>query len=155
MGVLLRYVFSKACAIVSVSSHPFGKARGGAYTGILQTDGYVAYNAAAKAKHAGRWAHARRKFVDCLPEGVDKINSIAAETLTLMEKTFIKEKSFEDLSPDERKSRRAEDIKPLLDAVWSCLENANPAGGTGLHKAVGYALNNKRELELFLTDGHI
>lgn len=93
--------------------------------------------------------------MDCLPKGVDKTNSRAAEALTLIEKIFIKEKSFEELSPDERKSRRAESIKPLLDAFWLCLENANPAGGTGLQKAARYALNHKSELELFLTDGHI
>lgn len=127
----------------------------GDYTGILQTDGYAAYNAAINSKHAGCWAHARRKFVDCLPKGVDKTNSKAAEALALIEEIFIEEKSFEDLKPDKRKTKRMERIKPLLDAFWLCLENANPAGGSGLQKAVSYALNHKASLELFLTDGHI
>ena len=127
----------------------------GDYAGILQTDGYAAYNAASNAKHAGCWAHARRKFVDCLPKGVDINDSKAAEALKLIEEIFIIEKSFEDLEPDERKSKRMECIKPLLDAFWLCLENTNPAGGTGLKKAVDYALKHKPELELFLTDGHI
>lgn len=35
------------------------------------------------------------------------------------------------------------------------LEKLNPTGDTGLQKAVGYALNHKSKLELFLTDGHI
>ena len=43
----------------------------GDYTGYLQTDGYSAYNAAERATHIGCWAHARRKFVDCLPKGIE------------------------------------------------------------------------------------
>ncbi len=127
----------------------------GSYEGVLQTDGYAAYNAAEKTKHAGCWAHARRKFVDCLPKGVNETNSKAAEALEIIEKIFAEEKSFEDLKPDERKTKRMEFIKPLLDAFWLCLENINPAGGLNLEKAVNYALNNKQQLKLFLTDGHI
>ena len=127
----------------------------GDYTGILQTEGYVVYNVAAKAKHAGCWEYARRKFVDCLPKGVDKTNSRATEALALIEKIFIKEKSFEDLSPDERKSRRVESIKPLLDAFWLCLKNVNPAGGIGMQKPVRYALNHRSEIELSLTQTDI
>lgn len=106
----------------------------GDYNGILQTDGYAAYNAAAKAKHAGCWAHARRKFVDCFPKRVDKTDSKAAEALRLIELIFIKEKSFENLNPEERMTKRKECIKPILDAFGLCLENINPVGGTGLKK---------------------
>lgn len=114
----------------------------GDYEGILQTDGYAAYNAADKAKHAGCFAHARRKFVDCLPKDVDKTHSKAAEAFELIERIFNAEKSFSDEMPaDERKLRRNEMIKPILDAFWSCLENTNLVGGSGLKKVVTYALN--------------
>ena len=120
----------------------------GEYTGILQTDGYAAYNTAIKAKHAGCWAHARRKFVDYIPKGVDITDSKTAEALSLIEKIFIEEKSFEKLNHEERKAKRMERIKPLLNAFWLCLENTNPAGGSGLKKDVDYALKHKPALEL-------
>ena len=40
----------------------------GEWEGILQTDGYQAYKdiGGPKLVHVGRWAHARRKFVDAV-----------------------------------------------------------------------------------------
>jgi hypothetical protein len=40
----------------------------GEWEGILQTDGYAAYNdiGGPKLVHVGCWAHARRKFVDAV-----------------------------------------------------------------------------------------
>lgn len=96
----------------------------GNYEGILQADGYAAYNAAEIAKHAGCCAHASRKFVDCLPKGVNEANSKTAEALEIIEKIFIKEKSFEDLNPYKRKTKHVEYIKPLLDAFGLYLEYA-------------------------------
>ena len=42
----------------------------GDYSGYLQTDGNSSYNFAVKAVRIGCWAHARRKFTDCLSKGV-------------------------------------------------------------------------------------
>ena len=47
----------------------------GDYSKYLQTDGCASYNAAVKAIHIGCWAHARRKWTDCLPKGIDDKNS--------------------------------------------------------------------------------
>ena len=47
----------------------------GDYSGYLQTDGYSAYNAAEKAIRVGCWAHARQKFTECLPKGVNDKHS--------------------------------------------------------------------------------
>ena len=57
----------------------------GSYTGYLQTDGYAGYNAAANAVRLGCWSHARRKWVECLPKGIDNINSKAAQALEQVE----------------------------------------------------------------------
>ena len=47
----------------------------GDYSGYLQTDGYSAYNASEKAIRVGCWAHARQKFTECLPKGVNDKHS--------------------------------------------------------------------------------
>lgn len=38
------------------------------YTGVLQTDGLQSYGS-GNYENAGCWAHARRKFLDCIPKG--------------------------------------------------------------------------------------
>lgn len=48
----------------------------GSYSGYLQTDGYTAYNAAVNAIRLGCWSHARRKWVECLPNVIEKPNSL-------------------------------------------------------------------------------
>lgn len=40
----------------------------GGYTGVVQTDGLQSYGS-GDYENAGCWAHARRKFVDCIPDG--------------------------------------------------------------------------------------
>ena len=38
------------------------------YKGIVQTDGLQSYGS-GEYQNPGCWAHARRKFVDCIPKG--------------------------------------------------------------------------------------
>jgi hypothetical protein len=57
------------------------------------------------------------------------------------------------MDEDDRKTKRNETIKPLLDAFWSCLESTKPVGESSPHKAVNYALNNKDKLSLSLVMG--
>jgi len=60
----------------------------GEYTGFLQTDGCASYNAAVKATHVGCWTHAKRKWAECLPKGIDDKNSKAVQALELIERIF-------------------------------------------------------------------
>ena len=54
----------------------------GSYDGIVQTDGFQSYGS-GDYLHAGCWSHARRKFVDSMPEN-DK-NSKAAKAVEIID----------------------------------------------------------------------
>lgn len=127
----------------------------GDYAGYLQTDGYSAYNAAVKAKRIGCWAHAKRKFVDCLPKGIEDKNSKAAQALEIIERLFAIEKSLEGMPKETISAEREKKSVPLLKAYWNLLENTNAAGGSNLYKAVNYSLNHRAELEGYLAEGRI
>ncbi len=127
----------------------------GDYSGYLQTDGYAAYNAAEKAVRVGCWAHAKRKWNECLPKGIENKNSKAAQALELVERIFAEDKRLEALPENEIHEKRLAIIKPLLEQYWERLESISAVGGSNLQKAVKYSLNNKKQLEAFLLDGRL
>lgn len=127
----------------------------GGYSGYLQTDGYAAYNAAVNATRLGCWSHTRRKWVECLPKGIEDKNSKAAQALELVKQIFAEDKRLEGLPEDEVYEQRLERIKPLLERYWELLGSISAVGGSNLAKAVNYSLNNRRELEAFLLDGRL
>ena len=127
----------------------------GKYAGYLQTDGYAAYNAAVNAIRLGCWSHARRKWVEYLPKGIEDKNSKAAQVLELVEQIFAEDKRLEGLPKDKVYEQRLERIKPLLERYWELLGNISAVGGSNLDKAVNYSLNNRKELETFLLDGRL
>lgn len=127
----------------------------GKYAGYLQTDGYAAYNAAVNAIRLGCWSHARRKWVECLPKGIEDKNSKAAQVLELVEQIFAEDKRLEGLPKDKVYEQHLERIKPLLERYWELLGNISAVGGSNLDKAVNYSLNNRKELETFLLDGRL
>ena len=127
----------------------------GSYSGYLQTDGYSAYSAAVNAIRLGCWSHSRRKWIECLPKGIDDKNSKAAQALELVEQIFAEDKRLEGLPINEIYDKRLERIKPILERYWALLGSISANGGSNLEKAVNYSLNNKKELEAFLLDGRL
>ena len=119
----------------------------GNYSGFLQTGGYAAYNSAAKATRIGCWSHARRKWVECLPKGIEDKSSKAAQAFELIEQLFSIEKGFEGMPQNEIYSAGLEKTKPLLDSYWRLLESIDAPGGSNLAKAVAYSFNQKTHLE--------
>lgn len=61
----------------------------GGYTGVVQTDGLQSYGS-GDYENAGCWAHARRKFVDCIPAG--DTNCPSAQIVRLIDKAAEYEK---------------------------------------------------------------
>ena len=127
----------------------------GNYSGYLQTDGYTAYSAAEKAIRVGCWAHARRKWIECLPKGIEDKNSKAAQALELVEQIFAEDKRLVGLPSNEIYEQRLIILKPILDEYWQLLESIDAPGGSNLDKAKNYSLNNRKELEAFLIDGRL
>ena len=108
-----------------------------------------------RATHIGCWAHARRKWVECLPKGIDNKNSKSAQALELIERIFAADKGFEAMPTDEIYAKRQEILKPLLDEYWKLLETIDAPKGSNLYKAVVYSVNQKEMLNAVLLDGRL
>jgi hypothetical protein len=89
----------------------------GHFEGILQSDGYGAYDhvGGPKIVHAACWAHARRKFIQAVE--LNPQNQIALRTVAQMDELFEIDAQArkQRLSQEDRQLLRLEKSKPLLD----------------------------------------
>ena len=83
----------------------------------------------------------------------DNSKSLALTGLAYCDRLFEIEMELANLTPDERKQKRLELEKPLLDSFWEWVEKQNPLGGSKFAKAVNYALNQRTYMENYLKDG--
>lgn len=126
----------------------------GKFGGILQTDGYVAYEKVGGPGlvHAGCWAHCRRGFANVakLNPGdpvatpiVEKINALFAIDAAAGE---------QGLNLDARQVLRREKAPAVLDTIKSAVESARASAlpGSTLGKACEYALGQWPKLIRFL-----
>ena len=127
----------------------------GDYSGYLQTDGYSAYNSAVNAVRVGCWAHARRKFTDCLPKGIKTEDARAGKALELIGKIFAADEGLIELPAEERYEKRQEILNPLLDDYWKHIESIYASRGSNLAKAVTYSVNQKKQLNNVLLSGEL
>jgi transposase len=115
------------------------------WEGILQTDGYQAYDniGGPKMVHVGCWAHARRKFVDAVKVNPKDAESIAM--VTRMDALFLVDRHARQqrLSVDERLALRREHADSwateIHDQCVSLRKTALPKSALG--QAVTYTLN--------------
>lgn len=66
------------------------------------------------------------------------------------------ERKFKDLSPEERKIKRLEKEKPILEAFWLWAETAlmQVLPKSKIETALQYAINHKEKLQTYLEDGN-
>ena len=133
------------------------------YRGFLQTDGYIGYEAIGERegiRHLGCWAHARRKFVEVVKGTKGCIKSgIAQEIIDLISKLYMVEAKADEknLSPQDRKSLRMEESKPVLEEIKKILDvrkKSTPPRSL-LGKAITYALNQWSRLIVYCEDGNL
>jgi len=98
----------------------------GNFEGILQSDGYAAYDhvGGPKIVHAACWAHARRKFseaVELNPQDQSAIGIVAQ-----IDELFALDAQAREqrLNQEERRLLRLEKSKPLLDQIKSAIQTA-------------------------------
>jgi transposase len=117
----------------------------GQWEGILQTDGYVAYDdvGGPKLVQVGCWAHARRKFVDAV-----KLNPRDAEAVAMvarMDALFLIDRDARqrELTAGERLAQRAEYAEEWLQGIreTSLRLSREVLPKSGLGQAVTYTLN--------------
>ena len=126
----------------------------GGYTGVVVSDGYSGYNVLSTAARAGCWAHARRKWVEAMPDGATQENALAAKGLEYCSQLFEVEQQLEGLPDEERRKQRQLLSKPTVDEYYAWLETIFRPSGK-LKKAIVYSLNQREYLCAFLDHGEI
>ena len=120
------------------------------FKGLLQTDGYVAYDKVENVTRCGSWAHARRKWREAMPRGATKESSKAAVGFDYCNKLFTMEKELNKI-PGGREDR-SRLMKPILDRYWEWIDTVDPESGSKLEAAVKYSKNQKEYLCTFLDN---
>ena len=125
------------------------------FHGILISDGYSGYNKLEGMIRGGCWSHARRKWRDAMPKGVNPENSKAVQGYNFCSRLFALEKKMADLPDDKRLEERQKSGRALLEKYWSWLESFVPEKGSKLEDAVRYSLNQKEFLCAFMNHGNM
>jgi transposase len=124
------------------------------FNGILQTDGYAAYDKVGGAKlvHAACWSHARRKFYEA--HQVSPGESVAKSIVLLMDHLFgvDAEARAQNMDWAARDRLRQQQARPLLNVIRQQIEAAReqalPASKLG--GAIAYTLGLWERLQRFL-----
>jgi transposase len=115
------------------------------WNGILQTDGYIAYDhiGGPGLVHVGCWAHARRKFVDAVKVNPD--DAEAVKMVTRMDALFVVDRDARqnNRTAEERLASRREHAFPWADEIHAeCVKlRALALPKSALGQAVNYTLN--------------
>src|SRR3984885_1797304 len=121
------------------------------WNGILQTDGYQAYDQVGGPGliHVGCWAHARRKFVDAVK--VNPKDGAAIQMVTRMDALFLVDRHArqQQLNPEGRAALRREHAQTWVDEIHSECQKlrAQLLPKSALGEAVNYTLNMGAKLQ--------
>jgi transposase len=130
-----------------------------AWEGILQTDGYSAYDRVGGRNlvHVGCWAHARRKFVDAVK--VNKQDTDAVNMVTRMDALFLVDRHAKEqrLTAEERIAFRRQHALPWVEELHqecrALSKSALPKSALG--QAVAYTLNMWAKLRRCFDHGEV
>jgi hypothetical protein len=126
----------------------------GQFEGILQTDGYAAYDqiGGPRMVHAACWAHSRRLFFEAVQ--LNPRDPVATPIAARMDELFAidAEARRKELNVAARHVRRHERAMPLLDEIRGRIEAAQSSAlpASALSKASNYALTLWKKLTRFL-----
>jgi len=118
----------------------------GQFEGILQTDGYVAYDGVGgpEVVHAACWAHARRKFFEAAK--LNPSDVAATRMVARIDDLFGIDAQARELNLDHaaRQALRLERAQPLVEVIRGEVEAARDASlpASALGKAANYTLRS-------------
>lgn len=129
------------------------------FKGYLQCDGFAGYETAFKANPDVRLlnclVHIRRNFEQALDEN----REMAQHALTQIQHIYKIERQCDeaDLSYDERRQKRQELARPIMEAmkVWMETEGIKYSPGSLTGKAITYAYTKWDNIIRCLDDGHL
>jgi transposase len=126
----------------------------GRFEGILQTDGYAAYDqiGGPRMVHAACWAHSRRQFFEAVQ--LNPKDPVATPIVARMDELFAidAEARQEGIDLAGRHALRQEKAKPLLEVIRKQIEAARSSAlpASALAKACQYTLTLWQKLTRFL-----
>jgi transposase len=126
----------------------------GQLEGILQTDGYAAYDqiGGPRMVHAACWSHARRQFFEAVQ--LNPRDPVATPIVARMDELFTVDADArrKALTTAARHIRRQETARRLLDDIRSKIEAAQSVAlpASALSKACQYTLTLWKKLTRFL-----
>jgi transposase len=131
----------------------------GDFRGVLQTDGFSAYESLVNESQgrltaAACWMHARRGFDEAR---FTTSHAIVEETLARIGLLYDVEERAKGLSSEERGALRAVETRPLVERLFARWQEVRPElrPTSKLAEAIDYALHRRRELSQCLDDGRI
>jgi hypothetical protein len=133
----------------------------GGYRGILQVDGYAAYNKLVPKNGsndgpllAGCWAHSRRRFYELHAAGDSQVATVTVERMTELWKL---EADVRGQSPEARIAARQAVSAPIVAELFTLWQQTLPriSGKSKLAEALRYAMTRRDIFERFPTDGRI
>ena len=126
----------------------------GPFEGLLQTDGYAAYDqiGGPKIVHAGCWSHAERYFSEAVQ--LNPQDPVATAIVARIDELFAidAEARCQDLNVEARDALRQQQSRPLLGVIRKQIEVARSAAlpGGALAKACNYTLTLWDKLTRFV-----
>lgn len=126
----------------------------GQFEGILQTDGYAAYDriGGSRIVHAACWAHARRQFFEAVQ--LNPEDPVARLIVARMDELSAIDAEARDQGIDlaGRDALRQQKARPLLDEIRKQIDAARSTAlpGGALSKACNYTLALWEKLKRFL-----
>jgi len=126
----------------------------GQFEGLLQTDGYAAYDqiGGPKMVHAGCWSHAERYFSEAVQ--LNPNDAAATAIVARIDELFAieAEARHQGLSLEARHALRQQQSRPLLGVIHQQIEVARSTAlpGGALAKACNYTLTLWEKLTRFL-----
>jgi hypothetical protein len=131
------------------------------YNGILQVDGYAAYNSLVKPdlnhegiRLAGCWAHLRRRFYELHLANTSTVATTSVERLAQL---WVVEDSVRGQVPELRARARQHTSAPIVTDLFKLWQDTLPriSAKSKLAEHIRYALTRRATLENFLNDGRI
>lgn len=149
---LAAYDFSETRA----GEHPQAWLKG--WHGYLVADAYSGYDALyanPAIREVACWAHVRRKFYDIAKLAPKR--GLAHEAIDRIAVLYHADNALRELISDERRRRRAQDTRPLLDdfKCWLDLHHPQLLPKSPLAQAMAYALRNWAALIRHQEDGRL
>ena len=129
----------------------------GKFRGTLQADAYAGFNqlyADGRIQQAVCWAHVRRHFYDLEQAHA---SPIAQEALQRIAALYKVEDQIRGKPPEERRTVRQAESKPLLDSMrqWFEANFSKLSRKSDTTAAIRYALSRWDALARYIEDGHI